>query len=268
MSTELSTINPHPRDERIRFVESSHTYFIDGSKEGYISTTTLVHNLFEKFDADKVIKKMMRSKKWESSPYFGMEPDQIKDSWEENRDSAAKAGTLMHENIENFYNKVSHETESKEFELFSNYLNDHKEYEPYRTEWCIFDERSKVCGSVDMVYKDPDNPGFHIIADWKRSKAIKKDNAWQSGSDRFTSHLPDCNFIHYSIQLGIYKYILQKYYDIKISETFIVVLHPSQDNYEKINTKDVDTEVESIMNRRKNGTYVKTVGLFDVSKIL
>ena len=264
----LASENPHPRDERLRFVESSHTYFIDGSKEGYISTTTLVHTLFEKFDADQVIKKMRRSKKWESSPYFGMETDDIKAAWEENRDSAAKAGTLMHENIENFYNKVNHETVSKEFSLFRNYLNDHKELEPFRTEWCVFDEDSKVCGSIDMVYKDPDNPGFHIIADWKRSKAIKFENYWQTGCDRFTSHLPDCNFIHYSIQLGIYKYILQKCYDVKISEMFIVVLHPGQENYEKIHTKNVDEEVKKIMNRREKGDSGKIVGLFDLSRIL
>lgn len=262
----LSEVNRHPRDERLKFVESSHTYYVDGSLHGYISTTTLVHQLFEKFDADKVIEKMRRSKTWTSSPYFGMEPSEIKEGWEKTRDDAANAGTFMHANIENYYNKINHETQSKEFSLFKNYTNDHKELKPFRTEWCIFDDESKVCGSIDMVYEDPDNPGFHIVADWKRSKAIKFDNKWQSGSDRFTAHLPDCNFIHYSIQLGIYKYILEKNYDVKISETFIVVLHPNQENYEKIYTKNLDKEVLNIMDRRKNGSG-KSVGLFDISKV-
>lgn len=62
--------------------------------------------------------------------------------------------------------------------------------------------------------------------------------------------------------------MLQKNYDIKISETFIVVLHPSQENYEKIHTKNVDMEVKNVMDRRQNGTYDRVVGLFDVSKII
>lgn len=249
MST-LESINSHPRDDRIRFVDHSHTYYIDGSKDGYVSTTSLVHNMFEKFDADVVIEKMRRSKKWVDSIYYGMETSDIKNMWEENRESAAKEGTKMHENIENFYNNISYDNMSKEFQLFDGYLEDHKNLVPYRTEWCIFDEYSKVSGSVDMVYMDPDTPGNFVIADWKRSKAIKMDNTWQSGADKFTSHLPDCNYIHYSLQLSIYKYILQKRYGIAISEAFIVVLHPNQEGYHKIRTRNLDKETEKIMARR------------------
>lgn len=262
----LETKNKHPRDERIRFVEKNHAYYVDGNNDGYISTTTLVHSLFEKFDADKVISKMRRSASWSSSRYFGMETCAIKDSWEQNRDSAAKAGTSMHENIENFYNQVSHDTESLEFKLFDKFLKDHLDLKPFRTEWCIFDEDAKVCGSVDMVYEDPQRVGTFIIADWKRSKSIKLENVWQSGSDSSTCHLPDCNFIHYSLQLGIYKYILEKKYDIIISQTFIVVLHPSQKIYKKIFTRNVDKEVENIMKERENGGSDK-IGLFDMTKI-
>lgn len=257
--------NPHPRDFRLEFVESSHTYYVDGTKDGYISCTSLVHNMFEKFDADVVISKMMSSRNWPNSPYFGMEADDIKKKWDANRDAAAQAGTAMHENIEMFYNEESHEENSKEFELFSKYLSDHNIYRPHRTEWCIFDEEARVCGSVDMIYDDPDRPGYHIIADWKRSKAIKTENRWQSGIHRYTAHLPDCNFIHYSLQLAIYKYILEKKYGRKISKTFIVVLHPQQETYQKIYTRDLSTEVEGIMKERLEGG--SSVGLFDMSRI-
>ena len=256
MTQTLEDKNPHPRDSRIRFVEDTHTYYVDGAtdKFEYISTTTLMHSLFKPFDADEVIGNMRRSKNWENSKYFGMSPAEIKDAWEENRDSAAKSGTAMHQKIEDFYNKrLTNQhlgTQTKEFEFFQKFREDHKDLEPYRTEWCIFDEDAKVSGSVDMVYKDLENPGSYVIADWKRSKAIKTDNRWQSGTSSHTWRLSDCNFIHYSLQLSAYKYMLEKKYGLRISQTFIVVLHPSQDSYVKMITKDLGEEVERIMNSR------------------
>ncbi len=242
--------NPHPRDARISFVEPTHTYFIDGSSDGYISSTTLVHSLFPAFDADVVIGKMMRSKRWTSSPYFGRSPDDIKKGWDLNRDAAAAAGTAMHENIEMFYNGEPHETSSKEFRLFTRFREDFPRLEPYRTEWEIFDEVAMVAGSVDMIYRDPEDPGAIIVADWKRSKEIKRSNRWQRGSDALTSHLDDCNLVHYSLQLALYKNILENRYGMRVTGTFLVVLHPGQDSYVKLDTLDMDETVQRILNRR------------------
>lgn len=246
----LKEKNAHPRDARISFVDSSHTYYIDGSSEGYISSTTLVHTLFPRFDADLIIKKMMRSKNWCKSPYRGMTPDNIKKSWDDNRDTAARMGTAMHENIEMYYNSRPHETRSKEFRMFTEYVEDHENLVPFRTEWEIFDDVAKVAGSVDMLYEDPDEPGSIIIADWKRSKAIKSENRWQKGTDVLTGHLDDCNLVHYSMQLALYKNILQNRYDQKVSKTFLVILHPNQESYLKIETLDMDEVIQKVLDRR------------------
>ena len=251
----LKLKNPHPRDSRIRFVEDTHTYYVDGCNDGheYTSTTKLMHSLFKPFDADEVIGKMRRSKNWDHSKYYGQTPDEIKAGWEQNRNSAAKAGTAMHQSIEDYYNGKQVDDISiisREFEFFEKFKYEHKDLVPYRTEWCIFDEEAKVSGSVDMVYEDLANPGCYVIADWKRSKEIKTDNRWAAGTNENSFHLPDCNFIHYSLQLSAYKYILEKNYGLKISQTFIVVLHPTQESYMKIFTKDLGEEVGSIMRSR------------------
>lgn len=249
----LETVNAHVLDKRIRFVEETHTYFVDGSRDGYISTTTLIHKLFPEFNADDVITKMFKSKNWSKSKYNGMSRQDIKDLWDKNGSYAASMGTKMHANIENYYNKQEHETESKEFELFSQFRDDHPNLEPYRTEWVVFDEDSKISGSIDMVFKDPENHGKFIICDWKRSKELKETNRWQNGSSEFTRHLDDTNFVHYSMQLSIYKRILEKNYGIEISNCFIVVLHPSQDRYIKKEIMDLSKEVEALMKSREKG---------------
>lgn len=253
----LKEKNPHVRDSRISFIDSTHTYYIDGSSDGYISSTTLVHSLFPHFDADLVISKMMKSKKWPNSPYFGRTPCEIKKGWDNNRDSAASAGTAMHENIEMFYNAEPYEKNTKEFRLFSEYNSDHSNLVPFRTEWEIFDEEAMVAGSIDMIYKDPDNPGCIIVADWKRSKEIKMFNKWQKGTDPLTRHLDDCNYVHYSLQLALYKNILEKKYNQTVTDTFLVILHPNQDKYLKLKTLDMDTVVQDILNRRM-GTSKKS----------
>jgi len=247
----LSKINEHPRDKNITFVEETHEYFINGSKDGYISTTTLIHNLFPKFDADDVIKKMRASKKWNShNKYFKMTDAEIKKSWDDNCNYACKEGTAMHLNIENYYNGEDHETESKEFKLFQKYL-DETDYKIYRTEMLLYDEEAKISGSADSIYRDPVD-GKYIIGDWKRSKEIKMENRWQRGTHEITRDLDDCNFNHYSLQLGIYKYMMEKNYGMIVKDCFLVILHPSQESYIKIQTRNMDEYVRKIFQMRIN----------------
>ena len=50
-------------------------------QKGYTSVTTLIHNAFEKFNADAIIDKMMKSSKWTESQYYGMTKQEIKNQW-------------------------------------------------------------------------------------------------------------------------------------------------------------------------------------------
>ena len=118
--TYLSTKNPHPRDKDVIFDEGPHIYTVNGDSS-YMSVTTFNHQHFKKFDADKVIKNMMSSKKWPNSIYYGKTPDEIKQIWETNRDEAASAGTKMHYDIECFYN-VSVENTRLNIVILNNFI--------------------------------------------------------------------------------------------------------------------------------------------------
>lgn len=128
----------HPRDRYIAFDEEPHLYYIHASKvapaaqrwyravaaegparpgcldgrpdgcwfQAPTSVTTLVHRLFEHFDADAIITKMMRSPRWPKPEYTavdapgvaprGMTRDEIKLAWERNRVDKSNLGTYMH----------------------------------------------------------------------------------------------------------------------------------------------------------------------------
>jgi hypothetical protein len=84
----------HPRDRRLRFDEPSHTYFIDGKRGQQLqSVTTWIHSFFAAFNADDVIPKMRRGRKWnEDNPLFGKTDDEIKLIWKLNGEAASRQG--------------------------------------------------------------------------------------------------------------------------------------------------------------------------------
>jgi hypothetical protein len=277
----LAVLNHHPRDDHIQFEEETHTYTINGERKGWTSCTGFLHNFFGHFDADAVIAKMMSSPKWYESKYYGMTAEQIKKQWSDKGKASSEAGTRMHLDIEHFYNAMPHElvkgavrtdlpasacgwtmedgwagmavdewkpAEGAEWNYFLDYQKRHgSQYTPFRTEWLVFDEEHKVAGSIDMVYMKPD--GTLAIYDWKRIEDLKTENKFQSGLGP-VSHLPDTNYWHYSLQLNVYRYILQKHYGYKVTDLALVVLHPGNKSWKVAKLNMMDDEVAGMMAAR------------------
>lgn len=273
----LERKNSHPRDDKIVFTEEGHLYDIEGLDKRPISVTTIIHDNFPKFDSDVVISKMMKSPKWSSSKYYGMTKYEIKKKWSDDGKDASSKGTLMHEDIERYFNKEEVlNPNSVEFSYFLKFWEEFQQvnpgFEPYRTEWLVYDkgvdevsdeskdksavkehdkgmdevcdeskdksadkekdkEKDKenaVAGSIDFLLKD--KYGRIVIVDWKRSKEIKEENKFEKGLGVF-SHLDNCNFWHYSLQLNIYRHILETRYNKEVVGMYIAVFHPDNSSH-------------------------------------
>ena len=285
----LSEKNKHERDEMIEFIEEGHRYIIKNEEENeYRSVTTVIHENFTGFDADKIITTMMAGKNWKKgNKYWGMTGDEIKESWAKNGEEQARLGTNLHYDIECFLNidmkeggeSVSYthqdllsiyEYEAKldsfadknsptegedkkgdEWNYFLNFLKDTAWYRPYRTEWRIYHEELKIAGSIDMVYENDD--GTLSIYDWKRAKDITRMNIYKKYAvHECLKNVPDTNFFHYSLQLNFYKYILENKYNKKIKDLYLVRLHPNNKNktYDLIKCKDMTSEIKSLVANR------------------
>ena len=239
----------HERDKRILFDEGPHIYTIDG-KSDYTSVTRFIHSLFPKFDADKIIAGMMRSSKWSKSKYFGMTPFEIKKQWRENGTNASEAGTKLHYDIECFFNGSPNENDSIEYTFFLEFWkNFSSSLKPYRAEWMVFDEDVKLAGSIDMIFERED--GDLEIYDWKRCKEIRKTNVFESGLCDCVEHLPNSNFWHYSLQLNIYKEILERKYGKKVRGLYLICLHPNKSGYERIKVPNLPQEVAGLFEKLK-----------------
>jgi len=251
----LAKNNRHERDNHIHFDEPTHVYTINGNSRGWISCTGFLHSFFPHFDADDVIKKMMRSKNWPSSKWYGMTAKQIKDAWNANGREASEAGTAMHLAIEMVMNGAENEVSkeakaTKEWEYFCNYWKiDSELYEPWRTEWEVWDEELKLAGSIDMIYRNKKD-GTFAVYDWKRAKDMKMENNYESGFGP-VSHLPDTNYWHYTLQLNMYRWLLEKHYGIVISEMALVVIHPNNKNFRKYKLNRLEEEIEGMVESRR-----------------
>jgi hypothetical protein len=63
--------------------------------------------------------------------------------------------------------------------------------------------------------------------------------------------LPDCNYWHYTLQLNVYRWLLEKHYNLKISEMALVVLHPNNKSYKRFKLNRLEDEVEEMMECRR-----------------
>jgi hypothetical protein len=252
----LSRINHHSRDDRIIFVEETHKYYVDGSCEGNLSCTGFIHEFFGHFDPKAIINKMRKSPKWPQSKYYGKTDKEIMDEWNENGRQASEAGTAMHLAIEQFLHGSEEHIkpeikETPEWNYFMNFWKDHgHDLEPYRSEWEVWTSSDiKLCGSIDMVFRRKSD-GKYVIYDWKRSKEIKSENPFGTGLSPL-EHLPDTNYWHYTLQLNVYKWILEKYYGMQIGDLYLVIMHPDNSNYRRMRLNILEDEVEDMIECRR-----------------
>lgn len=270
----LQTRFAHPRDKFIKFYNKGHKYEIScDPNTKYTSVTTWKKQLFPNFDADEVIQNIFNGKNWgPDHKYWGMTAEEIKASWKKNGDSVADAGTNLHERIEDFMNdkrfrfeytqKELYEIyksdnkgkvdEQIEWEYFIKFVEDYPELKPYRTEWLIFDEDTKLAGSIDMVYENPD--GTLSIYDWKRSKDITKINTFNKfATNPSICHIHDTNFWHYAIQLNTYKTILERKYGKTVSKLCLVRLHPNNEDktYDLLEVPILTKEMKELFEERE-----------------
>ena len=267
----LARINHHPRDEFIEFDEEPHIYYIHGVSKGWTSVTTFVHEFFAEFNGFFAARAMVRGRKFpHGDPKYKMylpllldekgqkrsEPDliqAIQDKWAMDSNVACTLGTYLHKSIEDFYNQAPlPDPLPSDWEYFLAF--DEKRvfdgFTPYRTEWMIYSEEDMICGSIDMImYRDED--GTYHMFDWKRSKAIRLKGYRGKKGVKCLSHLQDCNYIHYSLQLSIYTNILERKYDLPMESMSIVVFHPSNPTFQAYELKYHKEEVESMFKWRQ-----------------
>jgi CRISPR/Cas system-associated exonuclease Cas4 (RecB family) len=253
----LEDKNKHEKDEHIAFQDEGHRYWIKGKADNVVSTTGLIKRYFDEFDHDLIMRMIMRSERYWSDPeykYFRKRSNEIIAIWQEIGSKAAAEGSYNHLQIELFYNGLVADFSKYELNtLFKAFDRDHMSlYEPFRTEMLMFNEKLLVTGSCDILFKNKRTKKL-VLMDWKFVKKLDIKSSKKAKTP--LEHLRDCNFVKYSMQLSIYRYILESEYGYEFEGQFLVILHKNQKKYKKVETEYLKHEVEVIFKLREAELY-------------
>jgi ATP-dependent exoDNAse (exonuclease V) beta subunit len=240
------------------FFSDDHHYELDGEKVG-TSVTTLIHDFTNPFDKEKVA--MNQAIK------YGVDKDEILENWRlENLFSTVK-GTLVHEYAQGLWNgeevlpnydeikEVDINRLKKAFDSSSRqalkFYNDYKDkLSVFKDEFIVGSREYDIAGSIDnLLYFKEDN-GL-VLIDYKTNKEIKYNSFGSKKMLYPIDNIEDCNYVHYCLQLNIYKYFIEKYAGINIKKTFIVYFDENKDNYEIIRIKNLKNEAIKLLETRR-----------------
>jgi ATP-dependent exoDNAse (exonuclease V) beta subunit len=140
----------------------------------------------------------------------------------------------MHYNIERYFNSLKPSeklVEMKEFYKFEKIWVSGQNVTPLRTEWKVAVPEWSLGGTIDFVGKKAD--GSYVIMDWKRSVKIGDNmtNRFNKKALKPLHHLDDCDGSKYMLQLNVYKHILEKKYNLKVSSMVLASFHEKLDHY-------------------------------------
>ena len=251
-------------DGKVSFEEGEHRYY---DKDGdYTSVTTLLKEHFEAFDADRIAKlKADNAKRRNHKKYKNNETiteldkkEATQKYWKQQWKEAAEHGTRVHNALENNINKVPQfgglpETrDQKKYEqgiLFMEwFFKEHlkaKNVKHY-TEVLIYNKELMTAGQIDLMSVVD---GKTYLLDWKSSRKIDM-VAYKNkkGLTETTKHLADCNYTKYSLQLGIYKKLLELK-GKELEDCFII--HLMEEDYQTYKIKDLKETVDDLLELRR-----------------
>lgn len=194
----------YSKDEKVCFDESRHTYFLGEKK--LTSVTQYISQFKSFFDSDKIAQKYAKK--------HNLKKEDVLKMWSDKGKESCEMGTFVHKIFEDYILENPLELNDKYPKSYvaQKFIKDYFDTGkliPVETEYIVYND--ELAGQVDCIAKNKKEEYF--ILDWKTNKEIKYNNIWQNMKGIY-SHLEDCNFNHYSIQLETYKNLCYEY-DIK-----------------------------------------------------
>lgn len=210
--------------EDISFNQKYHTYTCNGHK--LTSVTKLAYSLKPAFDREGVAAKKARE--------TGQSVAEILAEWDTNRNAALARGTLVHEWIAG-YLLDQLPPASDPFLALNERLPEMDGFETLwgqlslkaalqHAEWVVGDEELGIAGTVDALLLSNDGDRSNLW-DWKTGKEFKTENRFQNLLPPFDD-LPDSDLSAYSLQLSLYRLIIERNTSLEIGDCYIAHLDP------------------------------------------
>lgn len=230
--------------QKVFLRKEDHRYF-DYEGDEYTSVSKVLDSVKEKFDEEKWSKLKAKS--------LGIAQGEMKAQWAEARNSSADHGTRIHDTLEHFTKHGKIDPENADLTpVVKSVASDHKQYtRVYSENECIlYHPQYKVAGMCDKILVTGQRTIFADIEDYKTN--LKRGIEFNSKYNKYmlspVTHLQDCNFNHYALQLSIYALMYEVITANRIRNLWIRHI-PAGDllNHRRIIVPYLRTDAENIL---------------------
>ena len=192
----------------------------------------------------------------------------VLNEWEYKNKFACEKGSICHLYAQNVWTStitpendfhgstVLKNTCESIYKQAENFYKDFKDkFIHIQDEQLVGSEEYDVCSAIDHLFLDKE--GNIWLIDYKTNSVLKGYNDDEK-NQKYTKemlvplqNIKDDSLNHYYLQLSIYKYLVEKYTNIKIYKTMIVYMSENIENYELIETPYLEEEVKKILENRR-----------------
>lgn len=204
----------------VTFQAKDHSYKSTDPNENidWISVTSFVSLFKQKFDP---VAQAIKSSKNPKSKWYKLSVEEIQEAWASEGKRATDLGSWYHDQREkDLGSHLTLQRSGVDIPIIQPVYNGDIKLAPSQKltegiypEHFVFLKSAGVCGQSDRVEVIKDTVD---IVDYKTNKEIKLQSFknFEGISQKMTgpvSHLDDCNFYHYALQLSVYLYIILKH---------------------------------------------------------
>lgn len=211
---------------KIKFNESWHKYYYENRE--LVSVTTRLKDVQKPFDREGIAAR--------SAAKNGKTVEEVLAEWDAKGEAARTLGTAVHAHIEkvlkgqldprqiDFDGFLSLNTKLPEIAAFDDAW---RKLAPIIdisldcVEWVIGDAELGIAGTLDTLLLSKEDSKYHIF-DWKTG-SFDLDNKWENLLPPF-DHLSASKFHIYSLQVSLYRLILERNTDLPMGDGYLVHL--------------------------------------------
>ena len=256
--------------DKYKFFENGHYYTYKDKQVG-VSVTKYISQFENEFDSDTLSQKVADKN--------GISQFEVLNEWKRKGEYSCLKGTAIHEWLQDNYADREYKFDLSQLEEYPEYYKiediEHLKQmaidfiNDYKNRYILIGDEI-LCGipdfdiasAIDLLFYDTINNEV-VLADIKTNTDLK---GWKSTPSYVKKmlqpleNIKDITFEHYKIQLSIYRYFLEEYAHIPISDNmFIVYLSEKEKSYNIIQIPYLKNEVEKILKLRRANKMAKMI---------
>lgn len=260
----------------IKYEDTRHAYINAQTGNQYTSVTQFLSKLKEPFDSNFWSKKKAKER--------NITQEEILEEWKYLKELGNSRGSYLHAILEKLNQRDITELEIKKYctDLIADLIQSESNWEwdldtpitnsfqelnklanlfieqneyliPILQEFVIGDDDLNIAGRFDCLYFNEETNEYQIW-DYKTDKKLEYFSKYKKKIKLF--NVDDCEYEKYSLQLSLYKYIIEKNTPFKLGDSYIVYFKHSVSEYEIIKAKDYSELLNQVFNEHNWTTYL------------